>query len=249
MKWIQQHRDEDASAGSWNEVKQDGWHKSNRAAPQRHLLDTSCQTATVGTFHNPSLTQTLLTLLPLKSVHIHSSGHIYANKWLVQGQMGPIISKMRAPFSCNSAASGDSSTLIPFIHKAVPLWAIGHSDGGLVTVHQVFMLHFHLCLCQPKAAMLSRIPPVWGTAGELKPSFGHQTLEPCVAQATPCSFTLWFFPPTHSSLFWGREREREELTWLAMNYSSCANLWISPPLCWSCAQRLKYKPQWEFLQN
>lgn len=33
------------------------------------------------------LTQTLLNLLPPKSVHIHSSGHIYANKWLVKRQM------------------------------------------------------------------------------------------------------------------------------------------------------------------
>lgn len=33
------------------------------------------------------LTQTLSNVLPRISVHIHSSGHIYVNKWLVKRQM------------------------------------------------------------------------------------------------------------------------------------------------------------------
>lgn len=36
--------------------------------------------------HDP-LAQTVLNLPPFKSVHIHSSGHIYANKWLMKRKL------------------------------------------------------------------------------------------------------------------------------------------------------------------
>lgn len=65
VTWIQQHPNEDASAGSWNEVKQDGCRQDS-AAPQRRLLDKP---------RNPSDSQ-------LDFSSSHSSAHISATKWL-----------------------------------------------------------------------------------------------------------------------------------------------------------------------